>query len=60
MGTTYVFKAGPKFELVAKNVLPEEVFATPAAAGRQLFLRSRQRLYCLSAQSAEAATARRD
>jgi outer membrane protein assembly factor BamB len=59
-GTTYVFKAGPKFEQVAKNVLPEPVFATPAVAGRQLFVRGRQSLFCLEAARPSEATARRD
>jgi outer membrane protein assembly factor BamB len=46
-GTTFVFKAAPRFELVAKNVLADSVFASPALAGEQFFLRSEHFLYCL-------------
>jgi outer membrane protein assembly factor BamB len=59
-GTTFVFGAGPKFERVARNALPDEMYASPAVAGRQLFLRGRHSLYCIAAGPADAATARRD
>jgi outer membrane protein assembly factor BamB len=59
-GTTYIFKAAAKFEAVAKNVLPDDVFATPAVAGHQLILRGRQTLYCMEARPPVNATARRE
>jgi outer membrane protein assembly factor BamB len=46
-GTTYVFPAAGKFELLAKNELGEPVMATPAVANGRLFIRGRQHLYCL-------------
>jgi outer membrane protein assembly factor BamB len=54
MGTFYVFKANPeKFELVSRNQLLDDSFASPAISGNQLFLRVATRgkreefLYCL-------------
>jgi outer membrane protein assembly factor BamB len=44
-GDTYVFKAGPKFELLRKNSLGEMCMATPAVAGRSFILRTYTRLY---------------
>lgn len=39
-GTTFVFKAQPgKFEAVAENRLGDEVYATPAICGGEIFLR---------------------
>lgn len=39
-GTTFIFKANPsRFELVAKNKLGEEVYASPVICNDQLFLR---------------------
>jgi outer membrane protein assembly factor BamB len=46
-GTTYVLKAGPKFEVVRKNVLGEECYASPAVAHGQIFLRCLNHLYCV-------------
>src|SRR5262249_42977470 len=46
-GDTYVLKAGPKFELLAKNTLREKCYASPAVAQGQLFIRTVQHLYCL-------------
>jgi outer membrane protein assembly factor BamB len=46
-GTTFVFAAGPRFELLARNALPDEFYASPAVAGGRLFLRGLQTLYCL-------------
>lgn len=47
---TFVIKAGSDYELVARNQLTgddSDFNATPAIAGRQLFLRSNQTLYCI-------------
>lgn len=46
----FVFEAKPRFKLVAQNRLAgddTDFNATPALAGRQLFLRSNRNLYCL-------------
>jgi outer membrane protein assembly factor BamB len=44
-GLTSVIKAGPAFELLAENALDEYTVASPAAAGGQIFLRTRAALY---------------
>jgi outer membrane protein assembly factor BamB len=44
-GDTYVIRAGPKYELVAKNSLGEMTMATPAIAHGSLILRTAERLY---------------
>jgi outer membrane protein assembly factor BamB len=46
-GDTYVVKAGDKFELVGKNSLGEECYASPAVAHGQLFIRGLHHLYCI-------------
>ena len=46
-GLTSVLKAGPSFELLAENALDEYTLASPAAAGGQLFLRTRSALYAI-------------
>ncbi|QGJ69108.1 Pyrrolo-quinoline quinone [Planctomycetales bacterium 10988] len=50
---TYIFKAEPKFEIVAQNRFDDDTDfnATPAIAGDQLFLRSNKALYCISKQA---------
>jgi outer membrane protein assembly factor BamB len=47
-GTTWVVKASPKFDLVAKNVLGEECYASPAVANNCLFVRTLHQLWCIS------------
>jgi outer membrane protein assembly factor BamB len=46
-GVTWVLKASDKFEVVAKNRLGEEVYASPAVSRGQLFLRGLHHLYCI-------------
>jgi len=46
-GVMHVVKAGPKFELVARNDLGEKTYASPVLSGGQLFLRGFQNLYCI-------------
>ena len=47
-GTTHVLKAGPEFEMVRVNKLSRDTYwATPAAAGGTLFIRSVDSLYCI-------------
>ncbi len=48
-GITYVLKPGPTFELVAKNELGEECYASPAIAHGQMFIRTLHHLYCIGA-----------
>jgi outer membrane protein assembly factor BamB len=48
-GTTWVVKAGPKFEVAHKNVLGEPIYASPAVSRGQLFLRSDKHLWCVGA-----------
>jgi outer membrane protein assembly factor BamB len=46
-GTTFVVKPGPTFELVARNDLGEECYASPAFSRGQLFLRTAAHLFCI-------------
>lgn len=46
-GDTYVLKAGPRFELVAKNSLGEECYGSPAISRGQILIRSLNHLYCI-------------
>lgn len=46
-GETFVLKAGPKYELLSKNELGEEVYASPAISRGQLFVRGVSNLYCI-------------
>jgi outer membrane protein assembly factor BamB len=46
-GTTLVLKAGNEVEVLAVNKLDDAIDASPVAVGRQLFLRSATRLYCI-------------
>lgn len=49
-GTTLVFKEGDKPELLATNQLEDSIDASPALAGKQIFLRSLGGLYCIEAK----------
>ena len=46
-GTTLVYKEGDRPELLATNKLSDPIDASPALAGKQMFLRSHTRLYCI-------------
>lgn len=46
-GTTLVYKEGDKLELLSTNKLNDLIDASPAPVGKQLFLRSHGRLYCI-------------
>jgi outer membrane protein assembly factor BamB len=46
-GDTYVFEPGKEFDLRATNHLDGGIFATPAAFGRAIFLRTESALYRL-------------
>jgi outer membrane protein assembly factor BamB len=43
-----VLRMGEKYEVLATNTMPDQVFiATPAITGGEIFLRSQARLYCI-------------
>ena len=44
-GETYVYRAGPKPELLSKNRLEGEIWATPAFTGGAILMRSSEYLY---------------
>jgi len=44
-GKVTVLKAGPQWEILAMNDLGEEVWATPAIAGNNIYIRTRNSLY---------------
>ena len=44
-GETFVYKAGPEPELVAKNMLEGEIWATPALSGGAILMRTSEYLY---------------
>ncbi len=46
-GTTLVLKQGDRLEVLATNRLGETIDASPAAVGKQLFLRGEKNLYCI-------------
>jgi len=48
-GITWVLKASPKYELVEKNAMGEEIHASLAVSRGQIFLRSLKALYCIGA-----------
>jgi outer membrane protein assembly factor BamB len=50
-GLTSVVKAGPAFEVLGENPLPGFTISSPAAAGGQLFLRTKEALYCIGRKS---------
>jgi outer membrane protein assembly factor BamB len=44
-GITYVLQPGDTFALLAKNELPDAIFATPAALGKSIYMRTEEHLY---------------
>lgn len=47
-GTTIVLKHGKSFEVVATNKLNDEIDASAAIVGNEIFLRSKTHLYCIA------------
>jgi outer membrane protein assembly factor BamB len=47
-GTTVVLRHGPKFEVLAANVLDDGFDASPALVDREIFLRGYTNLYCIA------------
>jgi outer membrane protein assembly factor BamB len=48
-GTVSVVKAGPKFELLATNRLPDQISASPAVSNGRIYLRGFKALYAIGA-----------
>jgi hypothetical protein len=46
-GTALVLKQGDTLEVLATNRLNDAIDASPAAVGKQLFLRGQKFLYCI-------------
>jgi outer membrane protein assembly factor BamB len=46
-GEMFVLKAGPTFEVVSRNELDEECYASPAISHGQIFVRTLNNLYCI-------------
>ncbi|MGH9875158.1 MAG: PQQ-binding-like beta-propeller repeat protein [Pyrinomonadaceae bacterium] len=46
-GDTFVIKAGPKHEILATNTVGEPVYASPAVADGNIFIRGEKNLYCI-------------
>jgi outer membrane protein assembly factor BamB len=49
-GATLVFKQGDTFEVLATNRLDDTIDASPAIAGKQVFLRGAKYLYCIEGE----------
>ena len=49
-GVSSVFLPGKKFQLLARNQLPGGIVASPAAAGRALYIRTQSHLYRIEKQ----------
>jgi len=49
-GVTLVIRHGDALEVLATNRLDDDIDASPAIAGKQLFLRGKKSLYCLEKQ----------
>jgi len=50
-GETAVVKPGPEFNLIATNRLDENTDASPAISNGQIFIRTWNRLYCISSDA---------
>ena len=46
-GDTFVVKAGPKHEIIGTNSVGEPVYASPALADGNIFIRGERNLYCI-------------
>ncbi|UCG57809.1 MAG: PQQ-binding-like beta-propeller repeat protein [Phycisphaerales bacterium] len=48
-GVATVVKPGPKLQIVARNELAEETYASPAISNGQIFIRGEKHLFCIGA-----------
>ena len=46
-GDMYVLRAGPKYELLAKNPIGESMMASPAISDGKMFVRGLKHLFCI-------------
>jgi hypothetical protein len=46
-GDTFLVKAGPTHEIVARNTIGEAIYATPAIAGGRIYIRGAQHLFAI-------------
>ena len=53
-GTTTVFRAGDKFEILGVNKLNSYTLASPAVSGNQIFIRTEEHLYCIVEKGGKA------
>lgn len=53
-GVTFVLKAEPKFEVIARNHFGEECFTSPAVSHGNLFFRTSRHLWCIGAGDSDA------
>src|SRR4029453_4641466 len=51
-GVTSVYSAGPKFEILAENVMDEYTLRSVAVSKSQIFLRTAKHLYAIGKKSA--------
>lgn len=51
-GDTFVVKAGATHEIIGTNSLEEPVYASPAIAGKKIYIRGEKHLYCIVNASA--------
>lgn len=49
-GTTWVLKASPKFEPIARNELDDEAYGSPAVSQGKLIVRTLHYLYCIESR----------
>jgi outer membrane protein assembly factor BamB len=49
-GTTFVIRAGEKFEVLATNSLGERISASPAISGDALIYRTDSHLFCIGSE----------
>lgn len=47
-GESFVIKAGPQHTVLQTNSLDEPIYASPAIAGGELFIRGGKHLYCIT------------
>jgi outer membrane protein assembly factor BamB len=46
-GVTFILKAAPEFDVLARNPLGERVFASPAFSNGEIFIRGARHLWCI-------------
>jgi hypothetical protein len=57
-GVTKIVRPGPTFDIVAKNSLGENVYASPAISRQAIFVRGVMHLYCIRNAEANADSGR--